>query len=130
MVRRIVRDEHLREVIAMGDLHSDPTYTKRSTGRTTRMLQEAYRLADAGRIVYIYAGTAQNTARLEAQIAEERGARYAGVIKVLGREIPQDFLFERSHETVLVDHFAAEQEAARLEARLARVRELARRFDQ
>lgn len=113
----------------------------RGTGRTTRMLEEAYRLADRGFYVWILTATQQHAADLNLRINKDRGVtvprsllmRVQAVVASNARGLFNwdDAEPVRGHQNtrVLVDHYAAEQEAARLRARLARVEELARAWD-
>jgi hypothetical protein len=88
------------------------------TGRTTRMLQEAKRLAESGRAVYVIAATVKDANRLGKQF-QELAEKDLGV-KFESCSIP-NFNWESmkligAHPScvVLVDHFAIEKKYANI----------------
>lgn len=104
-----------------------PTDYLRKTGRSTRMLNEAKRLNDAGRAVYVIANTESEAMRLSDQFKEltdqPTGVKFEtpGTIRHFDWETLRP---KGAHPNCvfLVDHFVIEQ-------RFARILEMLHAFD-
>lgn len=91
----------------------------RSTGRTTRMLKEAKRLADEGRAVYVVTRNQDQARRLIFDFARANGVQPADVgVKIeSARAVDLDWTTMRARGAhpncaFLVDHFAIEEHCA------------------
>jgi hypothetical protein len=97
--------------------------SKRGTGRTTRMLQEAKRLADEGRAVYVIAASKAQADTLEAMSGYDQRIKFEPCA-------PSNFDWEQmklkgAHPqcVTLVDHYA-------IEWRFERILEMLYRFEE
>ena len=82
--------------------------SKRATGRTTRMLQDAKRLADQGRAVYIVTASPQDTQRIQAQLQDSR--INVNTARGLGNVDWESMTLRGAHPNcvLLFDHYAIE----------------------
>lgn len=102
--------------------------TRRGTGRTTRMLEEARRLADEGKAVYVVAANGEYASRFK----EILNTRSIVVLSMMdGAFSWRDCGVRDAHpgSVVLIDHYAAERRVEDLEALLVKPREAAHAFD-
>ena len=83
---------------------------KKRTGRTTRMLNEAIRLADEGRAVYVIAASHDHARRLSALLPEDCGVKVEPP-DAKGNLDWQATRLQGGHPNcvVLVDHYAIEK---------------------
>jgi len=104
--------------------------TKRGTGRTTRMLEEAIKQAEAGRAVYVVGAKANHVWALEEAVKDICGKSASSLgIKfetahTVGNFDWKTLTLRGAHPNcvVLVDHYA-------IEAEFARMLEMLHRFD-
>lgn len=98
----------------------------RKTGRTTRMLEEAKRLAESGRAVYVIAANDSHARQLERQAGNEYlrlGVKFESPASVGNFDWKElRLLGAHSNCVVLVDHHA-------IESHFARMLEMLHRFD-
>lgn len=101
---------------------------RKGTGRTTRMLQEAIRLALAGRAVYVVGANSAHAKTLEAQLAALSPPERHGIKFEDATRFPEldwnTMTIRRAHPkcVVLVDHYA-------IERGIALMLEMMHRFD-
>lgn len=114
-----------RRTAGRKDTMSNPR-TQRQTGRTTRMLADAVRLAKGGRAVYVIAANKREAERLQQLVGEE--VRELGIHFEIPRS-PGNFSWTAmaligAHQNcvVLADHYAIELE-------FSRVLEMLHRYD-
>lgn len=109
----------------------------RGSGRTTRMLREAKRLADKGKRVAVVAVNQAHANTLRRLIDDPDACLYSPRIEIITYQSsgfewypePHRIGFDREHSAVLVDHCAAENEEQDLLAKLRVIQRLAGRFD-